>query len=263
MATLAAPYRSETRDDRFFLVTSIIMALIIFAGFGFAVATGRSSFTRSPPIVHAHAIVFMGWVVLYLLQNVFVARGAIGLHKWLGWIGAGWVVAMVLLGTIVTLRLVAAGHVQFFFTPLKFLVMDPMWLVSFAGLTAAAIINRRRTEWHRRLHYSGMSILLGPAFGRLLPLPFLIPYAYESVLAMVLIFPAIGIIADLRRTGSVHPAWWWGLGTIIASAILVEAIVYSPVGDAVYRGVTAGTPGAAKPPRGYPPPPWLHPSAHP
>lgn len=253
MATMAGARAAPVRDDSgFFLITSIAMAAIIVAGFSFQLGMGRSSFA-SPPIVHAHALVFMGWVVLYLAQNMFVATGSIGLHKRLGWIGAGWIIAMVVLGTIVTVRLVAAGHAPFFFTPLMFLVMDPLSLLAFAGLTAAAIVERRRTQWHRRLHYSGMAILLGPAIGRLIPLPLLIPYAFEAVFVAILIFPAIGIIADLRRTGRVHPAWWWGLGTIIGYTLLVEAIVHSPVGDAVYRAVTTGTPGAVKQARAYPP----------
>lgn len=254
MATLAAPHLKPALrgDDGFFLYTSIAMALTIFAGFGLQLGMGRSSFA-SPAIVHAHAIVFMGWVVLYLAQNVFVATGSIGLHKRLGWIGAGWMVAMVVLGTAVTIRLVQAGQAPFFFTPLMFLVMDPLSVITFAGLSAAAIVYRRQTQWHRRLHYCGMSVLLGPAIGRLIPMPLLIPYAYEAVFLGVLIFPAIGIIADLHRTGRVHPAWWWGLGTIVGSTLLVEAIVHTPVGDVVYRGVTAETPGATKAPRAYPP----------
>lgn len=262
MASVAAPQRVRT-DDRFFLITSIAMALIIFAAFSLQLGMGRSSFGGSPPIVHAHALVFMGWVVLYLLQNVFVASGAIAWHKRLGWVGAGWMIAMVVLGTIVTLRLVQGGHAPFFFTPLMFLVMDPLSVVTFAGLTTAAIVYRKRTQWHRRLHYAGMSILLGPALGRLLPLPLMIPYAFEATSLAVLVFPVIGVVADLRRSGRVHPAWWWGLGTIMAFNVAVEAIVLTPVGDAVYRGVTAGTPGAAKSPRAYPPPPWLLPAAHP
>lgn len=228
------------------------MAFVLFAGFSFQLAMGRSSFA-SPPIVHAHALVFMGWVVLYLLQNVFVATGAIALHKRLGWIGAGWMIAMIVLGIAVTLRLVETGRVPFFFTPLMFLVMDPMSVITFAGLTTAAIICRRQTQWHRRLHYSGMSLLLGPGLGRLLPLPLLIPYAYETLVLVILIFPMIGIIADLRRTGTVHPAWWWGIGTIVASTLLVEVIVHTPIGEAVYRSVTAGTPAATIGARVYPP----------
>lgn len=254
MATLAAPHIAPTRDDTFFLKMAVVMALTIVAGFSLQLAAGRSSF-GAPPLVHAHAIVFMGWWVIYLLQNVFVTRGSMALHRTLGWIGAGWMVMMVVLGCAVTVAMVRAGHVPFFFRPLQFLVFDPMTVFTFAGLTIAAIAMRRRTEWHRRLHYCGMAILLGPAFGRLLPVPLLAPWAYEATFAAVMVFPVIGAIADRRRSGTVHPAWRWGIAVMIASLIVTEAITYSPVGTAIYDAVAAGSPGAAVPPLDFPPPP--------
>lgn len=254
MATLQADARKRgASDDRFFVITAFAMAATVVAGFSLQLAMGRSSFA-SPPLVHAHAVVFMGWVVLYVLQNVFAASGSMALHRRLGWIGAGWMVAMVVLGCMVTVALLRQGRAPFFFTPLKFLVFDPISVFSFAGLSFAAILLRRQTGWHRRLHYCGMSILLGPAFGRLLPLPLFIPYSYEVTFLAVMLFPVIGVVADLRRTGRAHPAWVWGIGTIIvATVILVEAITYSPVGLALYQAVTAGSPGAAVPPLDYPP----------
>lgn len=256
MASLAEPHPIVAKDDRFFFITSLVMAAIVVAGFSLMIVTGRSSF-GSPPIVHAHAVVFMGWVVLYVAQNALVARGSIALHRRLGWIGAGWIVAMVVLGTVVTVRLVRLGHAPFFFPPALFLVLNPVSILTFAGLTTAAIVRRRQTEWHRRLHFSAMALLLGPAYGRLLPMPFLIPYAYEVDFLAVLVLPIVGIIADLRRSGKVHPAWWWGLGAIVGSTLLVEAITYSPLGSAFYRVATAGSPGASVAPFAYPPFPPL------
>jgi len=241
-------------DDRFFVRGAIVMALTIFAAFTFQHAMGRSSFA-SPPLVHAHAIIFMGWVVIYLTQNLMIGAGRVDIHRKLGWIALGWIFPMVLLGCLVTLAMLRRGQVPFFFRPLQFLVFDPMTLFFFAGLTLAAVAMRRQTQWHRRLHFCGMSLLLGPAFGRLLPLPLLQPWAWEAAFAATLLFPAAGIIADLRRSGSVHPAWRYGIGAMLACLVLTEAITYSPLGTALYRMVTAGSPGAAVSPLGFPPPP--------
>ena len=60
MAALAQPL-SFGRDDRgFFLGGAIAMAATIAAGFSFQLAMGRSSF-GAPPLIHVHAIAFMGW----------------------------------------------------------------------------------------------------------------------------------------------------------------------------------------------------------
>lgn len=241
-------------DSRFFLNAAFTMAVVIVAGFSLQFAMGRSSLS-SPLLVHAHGLVFMGWLGLYVMQNVSAATGRMALHRRLGWIAPFWLVAMLMLGFAVTLAMVQRGQVPFFFRPLQFLVFDPVALLTFAGLVVAAIALRRRTDWHRRLHFCGMALLLGPAFGRLLPMPLLAPWAWEAVFAATLLFPLAGVIADLRRSGRVHPAWHWGIGTLIASFVLVEAVTYSPAGTALYRSVTAGTPGAAIAPLAFAPPP--------
>lgn len=255
MATLAAHSQVQPAgDDRFFLRAAIVMALTVAAGFSLQLAMGRSTFA-SPPLVHAHAIAFMGWVTLYLLQNAFVATDRMALHRRLGWIGAVWLVPMLVLGCVVTVAMARRGQVPFFFRPLQFLVFDPLTLFTFVGLTVAAIMLRRETAWHRRLHFCGMSLLLGPAFGRLLPLPLLQPCAWEVTFTACLAFPAAGIVSDLRRTGSVHPAWRWGIGAMLGCVILTEAITYSPIGSAIYRGVTAGSRGASVPALDFAAPP--------
>ncbi|MBV9884174.1 MAG: hypothetical protein JO276_14285 [Sphingomonadaceae bacterium] len=230
------------------------MALVIVAGFSTQLAAGRSTFA-SPPLVHAHAIIFMGWVTIYLLQNIFVATGRMTLHRRLGWVAAGWMLPMIVLGFAVTLAMVRRGQVPFFFQPLHFLVFDPVSVLTFAALTGSAILLRARTEWHRRLHLCGMAMLMGPGFGRLLPMPLLVPWAWEASFAAGLIFPLAGIVADLRRGGRVHAAWGWGLTAMLAALLLTEAVTYSGLGQALYRGVTAGSPGAAVPPLQFPPPP--------
>jgi hypothetical protein len=254
MATVAGPMPTRRSDDSFFLYSAVAMALVVVAGFSMQLAAGRSTFA-APLRVHLHAVVFMGWVAIYVTQNVLATTGSVALHRRLGWLATGWAVAMVALGCVVTVALVRAGTVPFFFTPLQFLVLDPLAVITFAVLLAAGIAKRRRTDWHRRLNYCAMAMLLGPAFGRLVPLPLVIPYAFEVDALTVLIFPVIGVIADLRRGGVVHPAWRWGIGVIIGSAVLVEAITYGPFGLPLYRAVAAGSPGASVAPLEYPLPP--------
>jgi hypothetical protein len=255
MATIADRMPASGRsDDRFFLNGAFAMTLVVVAGFSLQLAMGRSSF-GAPPIVHAHAIVFMGWIAIYLTQNILATTGNLALHRRLGWLAAAWMVPMLVLGCAVTAYDVRAGHAPFFFRPLQFLIFDPLGVATFAGLTVAAILLRRRTDWHRRLLFCGTALLLGAPFGRLLPMPLLAPWAWEIDTAVTLLFPLVGMAADLRRTGRIHPAWIWGVATIVMSAVLIEAITYSPVGMAIYRTVTAGSPGAAKPPLAFSPPP--------
>lgn len=245
---------AATGDERFFLGLAIAMTAVIAIGFSTQLAMGRSTF-YSPPLVHAHAIMFMGWVTIYLLQNILVASGRLALHRRLGWVAAGWIVPMIILGFGVTIAMVRRGQVPFFFRPLHFLLFDPLSLITFAALTGSAIALRNRTEWHRRLHVCGMAMLMGPGFGRALPLPLLQPWAWETTFAAGLLFPFAGVVFDWRRRGRVHPAWRWGILTMLGGFVLIEALTYSGPGKAVYRAVTADSPGARVPPLQFAPPP--------
>jgi hypothetical protein len=255
MATLAEPpLVPSLGDERFFLRSAVLMAAIVAAGFSFQLAMGRSTFA-SPVRVHAHALLFMGWVAIYLTQNLLVATGRIGLHRRLGWLAAAWAVAMMVSGIFVTIAMARRGTVPFFFQPAHFLIFDPVTVIAFGGLTAAAILLRRRTEWHRRLHFCGMAMLLAPAFGRLLPLPLLQPWAWEASFAVILLFPLAGAWSDVRRSGRVHPAWSWGIAAMLASFVVIQALAYGPLGILIYDAVTEGSPGAGVAPLGFPPPP--------
>ena len=245
MATLAQqPVAPAAGDERFFLRAAIIMAVTIVSGFSFQYLMGRSTFA-SPIRVHLHAFFFMGWVAIYLMQNIFVVTGRMQLHRRLGWIAAFWIIPMVVMGCFVTVEMVRRGYVPFFFRPLQFLIFDPVTVLTFAGLTVAAVRLRKRTEWHRRLHFCGMSLLLGPAFGRLLPMPLLQPWAWEAAFAVTMLFPLAGVIADIRRSGRIHPAWHWGIATMIGCLVVTEAITYSPLGTSIYDAVAKGSPGAS------------------
>jgi hypothetical protein len=248
------------REERFFLGGAIVMALIVAAGFSTQLAMGRSSFA-APPIVHAHAIIFMGWVVIYLTQNILVTSGNVALHRRLGWIATGWVVLMLAAGCGVTAFDARAGHIPFFFKPLQFLVFDPLSLFAFAGLIFAGVALRKRTDWHRRLNFSAMALLLGAAFGRLLPMPLLAPWAWEATVAACATVLLVATALDARRLGRVHPAWLWGLAVLVAVVPVTEAITYSPVGLALYRTVAAGSKGATVAPLEFGRPPGAPPSA--
>ncbi|MEI9851339.1 MAG: hypothetical protein WDN24_11415 [Sphingomonas sp.] len=244
MATIAEPRRAALGDERFFLTMAFVMAAVIVAGFSFNLAMGRSSFAL-PLVFHVHAFFFFGWVALYLLQNALVATGSAAAHRRLGWIALLWVPAMVMLGFAVTLQALRTRGGPPFFDQNEFLIGNPLGLLSFAGLVFAAILMRRRTDWHRRLMYSGMAVLTGPAFGRLLPMPFLIPWAWwVAALGSATLFIAIGMIADRRRTGSVHRAWLWAFGALLVVQVATDVIAYSPLGYAITHAVIDGTPGA-------------------
>lgn len=246
MATVASDFRPAPTADRPPVGMAYAMALTIIAGFSLQWLAGRSTF-QSPVAVHAHALTFMGWMVIFVTQATLGARGKIEQHRKLARIAIAWIGLMFVTGTIVTVRMIRNGTVPFFFRPQQFLIFDPMSLIVFAAMVFYAVSKRKQTDWHARLQLGAMAPLMGPAFGRLLPSPLLQPWAWESIAAVCAIFPLAGMAIDLKRMGRIHPAWFVSLGALVVMVLVTEAITYSPAGDALYHMASAGYPGASVP----------------
>ena len=238
------------RERRFYFIMACVMAFILVAGFSTSLAFHRSSFAV-PIIYHIHAFTFFGWIVLYLAQTWLGSTGSVALHKRLGWLALVWLPAMVILGITVTTYVIRTDGGPFFFAQNEFLFGNWFGILTFAGLVAWAITLRRRTDWHSRLMLVAMAAITGPGWGRLLPMPFIPQPFVISSLLFPAIFVGVGMIADRRRSGRVHPAYLYGIAIMAGSMGLTEAIAYSPVGYSVTRTIVAGTPGAERPINAY------------
>jgi hypothetical protein len=246
--------RGASDDAVFQFRLTCAMALVFVAGFSFHFAMGHSSFD-APAIVHIHALVFFGWVALTLLQAGLAATGRVALHRQLGWLGLIWIAVMVPMGMAVTIGMVAGGRVPPDFLPQHFLFDDPATLLAFAGLALAAIALRRDTGWHRRLHLCGLAVLMGPAVGRMIPPPLVMPHAFAAAAVPGLMFPAAMAWREWRWTGQLHRAWLPGLAALPVALTLSTLLANSTLGDTAYAAVTAGTPAAGIPGLAYPPMP--------
>lgn len=256
MATLHSGSQSRTAEQserRFYMIMALAMTLVIVAGFSLNLAMGRSSFS-APAIYHAHGIIFMGWLALWVAQAVTIASGRVALHVRLGKVAYFWVPLMVAFGIAIMVTVARRNGGPFFFAVNEFLIGNIAGVLCFGGLALWSLRIRRHVGWHRRLMFSAMVILTGPGLGRLLPAPLLIPYAWPILFAVMMIFPAIAMAADLRRHGRVHPALWWGTGINIGTFVGSLALAYSPLGYALTDWVLAGTPGAARPMAPFLPP---------
>ncbi|MFM5952860.1 MAG: hypothetical protein ACKOPE_00945, partial [Novosphingobium sp.] len=109
------------RVDSFYARMAIAMALIVVAGFSTQLLMGRSSF-GAPLRVHVHAVLFMGWVAIFVAQSQLATRGPIALHRRLGWLALGWIGLMLAAAMVVIVAMARNGTVPFFFAPQHFLL---------------------------------------------------------------------------------------------------------------------------------------------
>lgn len=254
MATMAPPDTAEHGEERFFFVMACVMSALIVAGFAFNFAMGRSSLSL-PPIYHLHGIVMLSWIGLYLTQNSLIFTGNVAMHRRLGWLSIPLIPLVAVMALLVMSTSLRRTGGPFFFDQNSFLISNTAGLAVFVGLAVWAILVRANTGWHRRLMFCAFAILLGPGLGRLLPMPLFMPYSWWIGSIMVpMLFPIIGMIADKLRYDRVHPAWFWGVGTIVAVQIASDLVAYSEWGLAFTRDFLSGTPGAERPMEAFIPP---------
>ncbi len=102
-------------------------------------------------------------------------------------------------------------------------------------------------------------MLTGPGFGRILPMPFLPPSAFETAGLVALSSPSSACCATGVYTDRPHAAWLWSIAVLRAVTLLSRVIAFSPAGEAIDSlatpsGPITGTDGLA-----FPPPPGPRP----
>lgn len=226
MATIGVQHGSATTGAgrRFYLIMAALMAATIVAGFSRTVPSALTTPPGLPLLLHIHGFVFLSWLVLFVAQPTLIGAGQVGLHRRLGWAGAVLAVLMVVMGVAATVFAIATHVVPPFFPPSIFLAMNILGVVFFGGLVAAAVVLRRRSEWHKRLMLCATVILLGPGLGRLLPMPSFGPAAPLVLFGVADLFLLAGPVFDLFTRRRIHPAYFWGVPTVLLSEILVGPI---------------------------------------
>lgn len=254
MGSVIANVGARSDDGGFFRTLATVMAVVQVSGFVFHLAMGRSSF-NAPLIVHLHAVAFMGWVAIFAVQPWLANAGAMSQHRLLGRVAAVWAIALLVLGVLITLENVRTGRTPFFFQPQHFLFANVISLIAALGLLAAAISLRKHTDWHARLQIGSFALFMGPSFGRLLPMPFLKPYAFEIAEVASLVFVAFAAGRDARVHKAVHPAWIWTAGVLLGALAIARLVAFSPLGVAVYTAAVAGSAAAGGDGLAFPPSP--------
>lgn len=236
-ASVYALRKTNTVPRSFYLVMSLVMAAVIIGGFSTTVPSDFSRDPALPFLLHIHGAVFTLWVLLFVAQPAFIARGSIALHRRIGWIGAVVAGAMLVMGVTATLYAIRNDLVPPFFPRPIFLVMNLIGIAVFAGLVAGGIAFRHRPEWHKRLMLCATISILGPGLGRLLPMGSFGAAAPLVMFGAIALFAFAGPVADLITRRRIHPAYYWGVTSILLSMVVIGPIAFSPVGTALLQMV--------------------------
>ncbi|HEX7759257.1 MAG TPA: hypothetical protein VF459_07140 [Caulobacteraceae bacterium] len=236
MVTQVLGTRPREVGRRFYLAQSIVMALIIVAGFSQTVPNDLVP-PGLPILLQAHGLVFAAWLVIIILQPALITGGNVRLHRKVGLLGAAIAAAMVVMGLAATWFAIRYHRVPTFFPPTIFLVMNSLGILVFGSLVASAIALRRRSDWHKRLMICATAAILGPGLGRFLPMD---SFGAAAPLVLFAINDAVllaGPVADLVVLRRVHPAYFWGAGAVLLMQPAIPLIAFSPLGHAMLQVV--------------------------
>jgi len=231
------------RPRRFFLWIAVALALCVLWGFGPTYFLRPFLYTRDIAwVVHVHAVVYIGWISLFLVQSTLIAKSRTDLHRQLGVFGAFWGALVVIVG-IWTVFATMRPQIREGWDAAHGPVASLLWLawsnagnpIMFGLLFAPAIALRRRAQAHKRLMLLaclalmnaplaralddlGSPIVLGP-FGFASPNSLLQKYGSlfipQGFMNLVLLpfFVAL-VVFDIKTTKRVHPA------TIVGGLVL-------------------------------------------
>ena len=114
---------------------------------------------------------------------------------------------------------------------LGFLAINFGVLLSFGILVTAAVLLRRRPDYHKRFMTLACLSILGPAIDRLsLTLPFLgflDSFNQWEMFGVWDLGAALCIGADALKNRRLHPAWIWGVLLVVGLQVAAGAVRYT------------------------------------
>ena len=238
----------ETRST-FFVGMAGVLLLIVLVGFGPTLYL-RTYFDvpEIPAYLLVHGAVLTVWFVWFLVQTSMVAVHRTDLHRQLGLIGTGIGVAVVAAGAMATLgtvsRLSGLGRdVEDTIAQFAALVWSNLGMViNFFVFLTLAILNRRRSEIHKRLMLLASISIVIPALARLGRIPIFqvgetqIVYETVAALAGLLVLLLALVLYDVRAQKRLHPVTMWGAPFVVAMPLgLALLLANTAIGQSVVR----------------------------
>jgi uncharacterized membrane protein YozB (DUF420 family) len=230
MSMIATPPLSQAasvrRHDRiFYSSVAIALALTVVAGFGptyyFRIigASPLTTLSGGPVtvLVHVHATLFTGWVLLFIVQTALIAQHKVAVHRRVGLAGAVLAVLMVVAGSWAAMKQAARGVAPAGLDPYQFLMIPLSDVLLFGGFVTAALLLRADRESHKRLMLLAYVCIVTAAIARL---PGVLPLGPPVFFGLSFLFILAGVVYDKATRNRVHPVYAWGATTLVLSVPL-------------------------------------------
>ena len=246
------PFAARHPWDRSFVLCLLAFAWLgILMGFGGSIAQHLSSRGAPYPlIVHVHAVIFVGWLVLFTVQVFLIRARRTDTHRRLGFAMAFLAALMAVVGPVTALAVQHLHRADPGSDP-AFLSVQLTDILAFAGLVAAGLFLRQAPAAHRRLMLLGTLYITDAGFARWWADGLLHVFGTAGGGMWIALYagPNLAYLAmgayDLMTRRRLHPAFvlagLWMLA-VQAAALLLYG---SPAWLALARRIIAAWPGGA------------------
>jgi hypothetical protein len=226
-------------DRRFFSWMSVAMAAVAFAGFARTYYLAEFNDGPKPtitPIVHIHGALATAWILLLIVQTRLIAYGRRDIHKLLGLVGVAIGAAVVAIGIYVAIhserRIHTPATADTLADPYVFLIFPFASIGLFALFATLGVLNRQRSEAHKRYMMLATASMIVPALARIVTqttqgASLVAVPGVVGAMVLVNLFLIAMVVHDFYTRGRLHPVTLWGGLTTLLSEPLRFAIGYS------------------------------------
>lgn len=215
------PATRRRRPLSAFALIQLYMAAVVFGGFAPSLYLQPERTLAMDPAIHVHAGIMTLWVVFMAVQGVLPARGHVGLHRTLGWAGAGLAVLVLVTGAVTTVGGVHHGHDPFGLGSGEAFAAIPVRdLLTFAVFIAVGLATRRSApDAHRRMMTLATLSVIPAALARMAafaPEPLIVAINHAPIAAMV--------ACDLWTRRRILASTWAGSAFLVAATPVALAV---------------------------------------
>jgi hypothetical protein len=236
--------RALVSERLFYVIAGSLMLVATAVGFRAFLAHGKGfgggEITRQiVPLVVVHGLAMLSWIVLFLVQSVFILKGNPRLHMRIGVGGAVLAGVMIPLGSVSAILSARYNPelYQYFGGPRFFLATMLGEMLSFGTLVTVAVIYRRRPEIHRPMMLLASLMIISGSLGRC---PYIGEFALMPplyVLGPALALGALLLVLQLGMTRALNRWYAFGYGAMVLASCLFIVIGHSALWNRIARAI--------------------------